>query len=82
MLQFSNQLLEKIDDNHFQKLHESPYKFGLGINVKNDSFNASVYRDDIKLCSVEELTQLIDELIDIRSSIEEESGLMLYDCLS
>ena len=74
---FSDELLGRIDDNHFRKLHESKYSFGLGINVMNLSTGAEVMRVNTALCKIDELTQLIDELTDMKRTIEKETGLIL-----
>ena len=71
---FTKDLLERIDDNHWKKLKESKYQYGLGLNVR-DCDGVVVCRDNRIVCKVSELTHLIDELIDIRQSILEETRI-------
>ena len=74
-MKINEMFLEKIEKNADKKKKNSPYKVGLGLNVKNSLGGATVFTNGWAICTVEELQQMIDELTIMRDAIEEETGI-------
>ena len=76
MMEFSKEVRERINDNYLEKIRTrthcgEAYK-GLECSV---TFTNSVGVGMMGVCNVTKLTQLIDELTDLRQAILEETGI-------
>lgn len=77
-MKLNNNALEKID-KHYSNIRreDKTYPYGLGLSVKNSINGAAVYFIDEKVCGIDDLSQLIYELGQLKTAIEKATGLMV-----
>ena len=71
------EIRERLDKKKFKK-----FKYGIGIGIGAETAGAMVTKDKIQLFTIEELAQAIEELTMLKESIEETTGIILYEMLN
>ena len=76
-MKFTNEMLERIEKVYTINCRKIPYTYGFGISVKNSSLKdtARVYINDVGICDVTDLQQMIDELNVMRKTIQDLTGI-------
>lgn len=69
-MRLTQEVIEKIEKEYHKKTSD------LGISVEN-VFTVSILRNNVFLCELDELTQLIDELLMMKEAIKEAAGIIV-----
>ena len=77
-MKFTGEMIEKLDKNYSKKRKDSEYKTGLGLSVENSGImnEAIICKCGLAICSLDELSQLIYELEDLRETVKETAGIV------
>lgn len=80
-MKFTAKALDNINAALDAKKRENPidhHEIGIGVNIKNDMImGATAFKNNWAVCTVDELSRMIEELTMLRDAIEEETGVML-----
>lgn len=79
-MKFTEEKITAINGRLADKKRENPFSFrqiGIGVNLDNSSSGATIFKDIMGFCNVEELSRMIEELQMLKEAIEEETGLIL-----
>ena len=77
MVMFTEDAMKKVEDAMLKKKQDSKYTYGLGVEAHNGASGAGIYINDVvRLCDLEDLEQLIDELIMVKEALAEEVGII------
>ena len=76
-VRFTEEKIEAISANLDEKKKAKGINtIGMGVNLRNASFNTSVFfKDNWQLCEIEDISRLIEELEMLRDAITEEAGI-------
>ena len=77
MILLTDNAMQKVDDAKRKDMKNHGYKYGLGINAHNGMGGAGIYLNDaVRICDLEDLEQLIDELTMVRTALISEVGII------
>ena len=77
-MRLTEKMIKKIDTHYFAYRREATgYEFGLGLSVNNsvDGNHVAICINDMEICELAELDQLIGELICLQGIVTENTGL-------
>lgn len=77
-MRLNKEKMDGINRNYDEKRHKK--RVGhvagqMGLEIK-DSIDTTIFANGWQICKLEELGALIDELIDMKKAVEEETGLI------
>lgn len=76
MIMFTEDKLRQIENNLTDKKKKNPINkniIGVGVHL----YDIGVVKDNMKICNIEELSRVIEELTMLKESIKEETGVLL-----
>lgn len=79
-MKLTTTMLEKVEENLHEKKKANPLRgkiLGIGVNLRNSMNGATVFKNNYGVCSLEELSRMIEELTMLKEAIEEEAGIVL-----
>ena len=79
-IRFTEEMEKRIDINLGEKKKANPVSgkvIGIGINIKDSLGGATVFKDNWGICTVNELSRMIEELTMLKEAIQEETGIIL-----
>lgn len=77
-MRLTEEMIKKIDTHYFADRREvTGYETGLGLSVDNSIVgnHVAICINDIEICELAELDQLIEELICLKGIVAENTGL-------